>query len=115
MYFSREHEWARIAGGTATVGITDYAQSTLGSLVYVEPPEPATKVVAGRACGVVESSKATSEVFAPLSGTVSEVNAAVTQNPSLVNASAEDKGARSLPLCLPLSERAVGSSGAARG
>jgi glycine cleavage system H protein len=90
--FSKEHEWIEIDGGVATVGITDYAQGQLGDVVFVELPEVGRKVAKGEAAAVVESVKAASEVFSPLSGEVTEVNKAVAQDPAKVNAEAE-KGA----------------------
>ena len=90
--FSREHEWIEVEGGVATVGITDYAQGQLGDVVFVELPEPGRLVKKGEAAAVVESVKAASEVFSPLSGEVTEVNKAVADDPAKVNSDAE-KGA----------------------
>jgi glycine cleavage system H protein len=90
--FSREHEWIEVEGGVATVGITDYAQGQLGDVVFVELPEPGRRVKKGEAAAVVESVKAASEVFSPLSGEVTEVNKAVADDPAKVNSDAE-KGA----------------------
>jgi glycine cleavage system H protein len=83
--FTREHEWVRLSGETATVGITEYAQEALGELTYVELPETGTDVEAGGEFAVVESAKAASDVFAPVGGTVSEVNAELSENPGVVN------------------------------
>lgn len=87
--FTKDHEWVRLDGETVAVGITDHAQQALGDLVYVELPEPGRAVDVGEACAVVESVKAASDVFAPLAGTVTEVNAAVSDDPALVNREAE--------------------------
>ncbi len=84
--YTKEHEWVKIDGSTATVGITDYAQSSLGDIVYVELPKPGTKLERTKAMGVVESVKAVSDIYAPVSGTVREVNAAVEDDPAKVNA-----------------------------
>ncbi len=90
--FSREHEWIEVAGGVATVGITDYAQGQLGDVVFVELPDIGRKVKKGEAAAVVESVKAASEVFSPLTGEVTEVNRGLVEDPAKVNAEAE-KGA----------------------
>ena len=83
--FTKEHEWVRIDGDVATGGISDYAQSQLGDVVFVELPAVGKKVAQGGAAAVVESVKAASEVYAPVSGEVVEVNAALPDNPGLVN------------------------------
>jgi glycine cleavage system H protein len=90
--FTKDHEWVRLDGRTATVGITDHAQEALGDLVFVELPEPGREVAAGEACAVVESVKAASDVFAPLAGKVTEVNQAVVDDPALVNRAAAAEG-----------------------
>ena len=90
--YTSDHEWVRLDGDVATVGITDHAQSALGDLVFVELPEPGREVVAGEACAVVESVKAASDVFAPLAGKVVECNAALADDPSLVNREPEGEG-----------------------
>lgn len=87
--FSKDHEWVRLDGGIATVGITDHAQQALGDVVFVELPEAGRSVTAGEACAVVESVKAASDVYAPLAGKVTEANAAIVDDPALVNAAAE--------------------------
>lgn len=92
IYFTKDHEWIRIDGGLATVGITDYAQSQLGDVVYVELPEIGKTLAKGDEAAVVESVKAASEVFAPVSGTVEAVNAALTDEPGKINESPEDEG-----------------------
>ncbi len=83
--YAKSHEWVRVAGAEATVGITDHAQHELTDVVFVELPEPGKKVKAGEACAVVESVKTASDIYTPISGEVTEVNKAVTQNPALVN------------------------------
>ena len=83
--YTREHEWIAINGGVGTVGVTHYAQSELGDIVYVELPRPGSPVVAGEEFGTVESVKAVSEIFAPASGEVLEVNAALSSKPETVN------------------------------
>jgi glycine cleavage system H protein len=90
--YTKEHEWVRLDGDIATVGITDYAQEALGDVVFVELPEIGRDVAADEACGVVESVKAASDVYAPLAGKVVEVNQAIVDDPSLVNTEAEGEG-----------------------
>ncbi len=91
-YFTVEHEWIDVEGNVATVGITDYAQSQLGDIVFVELPAPGTAVTKGGDAAVVESVKAASDVYAPVSGTVSEANGALTDEPALVNTAPEASG-----------------------
>ncbi len=93
-YFTPEHEWIEVdAGGeTATVGITDYAQSQLGDIVFVEVPASGTRVTKGGDAAVVESVKAASDVYAPVSGTVGGGNLALEADPSLVNTAPEGDG-----------------------
>jgi len=83
--YAKSHEWVRAAGGVATIGITDYAQHELTDVVFVELPDVGRKVKAGEACAVVESVKTASDIYAPVSGEVIEVNQAVVGDPSLVN------------------------------
>jgi len=90
--FTQEHEWIRIDGDTAVVGITDYAQQQLGDVVYVELPAVGKSLKKGDEAAVVESVKAASEVYAPLSGKVAAVNEALAANPALVNQSATGDG-----------------------
>lgn len=91
--FLKSHEWARVEpDGRVTVGISDYAQSKLGDLVYVELPEVGRSVAAGEACAVVESVKAASDVYAPVSGTVAEVNTALADQPERINSSPYQDG-----------------------
>ncbi|HVH74344.1 MAG TPA: glycine cleavage system protein GcvH [Stellaceae bacterium] len=90
--FTKDHEWIRLDGDIAVVGITDYAQSQLGDVVYVELPEIGRRVEKGKEAAVVESVKAASEVYAPVSGEVVETNAAIAAEPAKVNADAEGEG-----------------------
>ena len=90
--FSKDHEWLRVAGDTATIGISDYAQEQLGDVVYVELPEIGQKFSAGAQAAVVESVKAASEIYAPASGEVIEVNNALDDNPALVNSDSTGQG-----------------------
>src|SRR5205814_4897280 len=90
--YTREHEWAKQEGGRVRVGITAYAQEQLGDVVFVELPKAGAKVTAHQAFGVVESVKAVSDLFAPVSGEVAEVNAELAQKPETVNADPYGKG-----------------------
>ena len=92
LYFTKEHEWIRLDGDVATVGITDFAQAQLGDVVFVEVPSAGTQVTKGGDAAVVESVKAASDVYAPVSGEVIEGNDALTDDPSLVNTAAEGEG-----------------------
>ncbi len=92
LYYSEDHEWIDVAGDTGTVGITDYAQSQLGDITFVELPEAGSAVKKGDAPCVVDSVKAASDVYAPVSGTVTESNAALEGEPELVNSEAESGG-----------------------
>jgi glycine cleavage system H protein len=83
--YTRDHEWIRVSGAQGHVGITDYAQKQLGDVVYVELPDVGRTVSQGEALGTIESVKAVSEIFAPVSGEVVEVNAALRDNPETVN------------------------------
>jgi glycine cleavage system H protein len=83
--FSKDHEWIRVEGDTGTIGITDYAQNQLGDVVFVELPDAGKAITAGKEAAVVESVKAASEVYAPVSGTVIEANDALAGDPALVN------------------------------
>jgi glycine cleavage system H protein len=91
-YFTEDHEWIELDGETATVGITDYAQSQLGDIVFVEVPEEGKQVAKGDDAAVVESVKAASDVYAPVSGTVIEGNSALDGEPALVNEDPEGEG-----------------------
>lgn len=90
--FTKDHEWVKIEGDIATVGITGHAAEQLGDLVFVELPEEGKELGKGDNAAVVESVKAASDVYAPLSGTVSEVNSAIVDDPSLVNSDAIGEG-----------------------
>jgi glycine cleavage system H protein len=92
LYFTSEHEWISVDGPSATVGITDYAQSQLGDVVFVEVPPAGTAVTKGKEAAVVESVKAASDVYAPVSGTVTEANGALEGEPALVNTAPEGEG-----------------------
>jgi glycine cleavage system H protein len=87
--YTKEHEWVNVDGDVATIGITDHAQEQLGDVVFVELPQVGKKVVRGGEAAVVESVKAASEVYAPLSGEVIEVNKELESDPALVNREAE--------------------------
>src|SRR5438270_6204437 len=90
--FTKDHEWVRVDGDLAVVGITDYAQSQLGDVVYVELPEIGRRVEKGKEAAVVESVKAASEVYAPVSGEVAEVNDELAADPAKVNADPMGEG-----------------------
>jgi glycine cleavage system H protein len=85
--YTKDHEWIRISGDTAEIGITDYAQQQLGDVVYVDLPEPGRAITVGETFGSIESVKAVSELFAPMSGEVLEVNPAIKDHPESVNTS----------------------------
>lgn len=90
--YSREHEWVRVEGNIAVIGITDFAQAELGDVVYVELPEVGTEVEANNTFGVVESVKAVSDLFAPVSGVVIEANTTLEDQPELVNSEPYEDG-----------------------
>jgi glycine cleavage system H protein len=92
MRFSKDHEWVEVKGDTATIGITAYAAEQLGDVVFVDLPETGKSVKAGEALAVVESVKAASDVFAPVSGEVVDANAALGDNPETVNDAPEGSG-----------------------
>ncbi len=83
--YTKEHEWLKVEGKTGTIGITDYAQNSLGDIVFVELPKVGSEIAAGKTFGSVESVKAVSDLFAPVSGTVTEVNEALNTAPEQVN------------------------------
>ena len=83
--YTKSHEWVRVSGDFAAVGITDHAQHELTDIVFVELPDPGRKVKAGDACAVVESVKTASDIYSPLTGEILEINKAVVDNPALVN------------------------------
>jgi glycine cleavage system H protein len=88
-YFTKDHEWVRVDGDVATIGITNHAQEQLGDVVFVEVPEAGRTVTAGEPVAVVESVKAASDVFSPLAGEVTQGNDALADNPAFVNEDAE--------------------------
>ena len=92
VYFTKEHEWVSVDGDTATVGISDHAQEQLGDIVFAEVPEAGRRLAKGQDAAVVESVKAASDVYAPVSGEVVEGNQAVADDPSLVNSDPEGQG-----------------------
>jgi glycine cleavage system H protein len=92
LYYTEEHEWISVEGDSATVGITDFAQGQLGDIVFVEVPSAGKKVAKGDEAAVVESVKAASDVYAPVSGEVTEGNEALADEPSLVNSDPEGAG-----------------------
>ena len=96
-YFTDEHEWIDVEGDIATVGITEYAQGQLGDIVFVELPEVGAMIEQGKDAAVVESVKAASDVYAPITGEITEVNPALEEDPSLVNTSPEWAGGVSPP------------------
>ncbi len=91
-YFTEDHEWIDVDGDIGTVGISDYAQGQLGDIVFVEVPEDGRRIAKGDEAAVVESVKAASDVYSPVSGTVLEGNAALTDEPALVNSDPEGEG-----------------------
>ena len=91
-YYTEDHEWIAVEGDSATVGITDYAQGQLGDVVFVEVPEAGTDVAKGGEAAVVESVKAASDVYSPVSGKVTEGNQALVDDPELVNSAPETDG-----------------------
>jgi glycine cleavage system H protein len=86
--YTKEHEWIKVEGNTGTIGITDHAQNSLGDIVFVELPKVGSELKAGSSFGTVESVKAVSDLFAPVSGTVTEVNADLATSPEKVNSDA---------------------------
>ena len=92
LYFTKEHEWIRVEGDTATIGISNHAQEQLGDIVFAEVPEAGRRLTKGQEAAVVESVKAASDVYAPVSGAVIEGNQAVADDPALVNSDPEGEG-----------------------
>jgi len=92
LYYSKEHEWAKVDGDIVTVGITDYAQNSLHEITYVEIKETGTTLGANEECGLVESMKASSDIFTPVAGEITEVNGELEDAPEIVNESPYDKG-----------------------
>ena len=95
VYFTKEHEWLRVEGDTATIGISNHAQEALGDIVFAEVPEAGRKVSKGQEAAVVESVKAASDVYAPVSGEVVEGNQALADDPSIVNSDPKAKAGSS--------------------
>jgi glycine cleavage system H protein len=91
-YFTKDHEWIEVEGDTGTVGVTDYAQGQLGDITFVELPEPGRVVKAAESVAVVDSVKAASDVYSPVSGAVSDANEMLADRPELVNEDAETGG-----------------------
>ena len=92
LYFTKEHEWVRVEGDTATVGISDHAQEQLGDIVFAEVPETGKRLSKGQEAAVVESVKAASDVYSPVSGEVTQGNSKVADDPSIVNSDPEGEG-----------------------
>ena len=92
MKFTDSHEWVEVSGETATIGVTDHAQDELGEIVYVELPDVGKHIDAGDELAVLESTKAAADVYGPVSGEVIEVNAALKENPELINQSPQENG-----------------------
>jgi len=90
--FTKSHEWVRVEGDVVTVGITDYAQSQLGDIVFIELPKPGDGIKKASQFGIIESTKAASELYAPISGKVTQINNDLVNNPQWINESALDKG-----------------------
>ena len=90
--YSKDHEWVKVEGSAATIGITDFAQQELGDIVYVELPAIGRSVAQGEVLGTIESVKAVSELYAPVSGTIAEVNSLLSEKPETVNADAHGQG-----------------------
>jgi len=92
LHYTKDHEWIRVEGDAAVIGITDFAQDSLGDVVFVELPSVGTKVTRGATFGVVESNKSVSDLFAPVAGEVIAVNERLAEQPELVNQSPYDQG-----------------------
>src|SRR5690606_980576 len=90
--YTKTHEWVKVDGDVATVGVSDFAQSELGDITYLELPEPGTALTQGEPMGVIESVKAASDIYAPISGEVTEANNEVVDSPELVNSSPYESG-----------------------
>jgi len=99
--YTKDHEWVKIDGGVARVGITDYAQKALGDVVYLELPQPGRTLKKGEVFGTIESVKAVSELFAPVSGEVVEVNPALKDKPEMVNSAPHDTWMVAIKLANP--------------
>jgi glycine cleavage system H protein len=92
LYFTKDHEWIRVEGDTATVGISEHAQNALGDIVFAEAPEAGRSLTKGGDAAVVESVKAASDVYAPVSGEVTEANPAIADDPAVINRAPEGEG-----------------------
>ncbi len=90
--YAKSHEWAKITGNEAVIGISDHAQNALGDITFVDLPHVGTKVTAGKECGAIESVKAASDLYAPVSGTVAEVNTELEKAPEKINKSPYEEG-----------------------
>jgi glycine cleavage system H protein len=90
--YTREHEWARVEGNRATIGITDYAQDALGDIVYVDIPATGTAVTAGERFGEVESTKSVSDIYSPVSGTITDRNGDLDKSPEIINSDPYGRG-----------------------
>jgi glycine cleavage system H protein len=91
LYFTKSHEWVKVSGEEAVVGVSDFAQNELGDITYLELPEPGATITQGEPLGVIESVKAASDIYAPISGEVTETNAEVVDSPEFVNSSPYEK------------------------
>jgi glycine cleavage system H protein len=109
--YTKDHEWIRISDGEAEIGITDFAQEQLGDVVYVELPEPGRTITAGESFGSIESVKAVSELFAPMSGTVVAVNSVLKEHPETVNSKPHDTWMVKIRLADPNAAGALLNSG----
>jgi glycine cleavage system H protein len=92
VFYTKDHDWIAVEGRSATIGITDYAQAQLGDVLFVQLPPPGTLLERGKEAALVESIKAASDIYSPVTGTVREANAAIERQPSLVNLSPEREG-----------------------
>lgn len=91
LYFTKSHEWAKVSGDEAIIGVSDFAQNELGDITYLELPEPGATITQGEPLGVIESVKAASDIYAPVSGEIIEANQEVVDSPEFVNSSPYDK------------------------
>jgi glycine cleavage system H protein len=110
--YTKDHEWVRIDGGTGAVGITHFAQQQLGDVVYVDLPEVGATLTAGQAFGTIESVKAVSELYAPVAGTVTEVNAALKERPDAVNSAPHESWMIKVQLANPADAETLLDAGA---
>ena len=110
--YTKEHEWIKVDGGTGTIGITDHAQQALGDIVFVELPKPGTTITAGQSFGTVESVKAVSDLYAPVSGEITEVNGDLATSPEKVNSEPHQAWMVKVKLSNPGEAAALMDSGA---